>query len=434
VPTILRRTFLVVVLAVAACTASEGTSTPPSPRASSATLSSSPATPVSPATTLPVDVGDRLAIVAPPGGSFEVRGAYPRGESDCPHHEQPRLRARYPGRLTVRREDDGTLTLTVRLPFERYLEGIAEVPPTWPRAALEAQAIAARSYALASTGWRGEPGETLDRPICSTTSCQVYAGMPLGHAGSSRRWVRAVRETRGLVLLHEGRPATTFYFSTSNGRTYGNEEVFGGSPLPYLRGIVERHDGASPTSRWRSAIPFRDLARFLSAHGVWPVGRRIAYVEGDGSRVAIRGGGTSVVLEGSTFREAVNAWAPCLAPSRYPPGALPITIPSRWMRVTSSGGAAVSTGRGWGHGVGMVQWGAYGRARRGASAAEILAAYYGGLRPQRFPEPGVIDVRIATGLTRLRFRPSARGATVAGEEVGVDPIVVTAGDTIRVGA
>ena len=70
---------------------------------------------------------------------------------------------------------------------------------------------------------------------------------------------------------------------------------------------------------------------------------------------------------------------------------------------------------GWGHGVGMVQWGAYGKASRGLSAAEILAYYYGGLRPEPFPEPGLIEVQIASGLRSLTLLPSGDGATLDGE-------------------
>ena len=167
----------------------------------------------------------------------------------------------------MKRADDGTLALTVTLPFEDYLKGIAEVPPSWPRSALEAQAVAARSYALATTGWDGEQGETLKTPICATTSCQVYRCIPVPFEPDVRRWYAAVRRTTGEVLLHDGRPADTVYFSTSNGQTYGNEEVFGSAPLPYLRPVVERDDGASPVSRWRVRLPFDDLATFLHEAG-----------------------------------------------------------------------------------------------------------------------------------------------------------------------
>src|SRR5439155_25071543 len=188
----------------------------------------------------------------------------------------------------------------VTLPFERYLQGIAEVPPSWPMAALEAQAIAARSYALATTGWSGSQGETLGTPICASTSCQVYSGIPVPPEADIARWYHAVRATSGEVLLYQGRPAETVYFSTSNGHTYGNDQVFGSAPLAYLRPVVERDDGASPTSHWRVAIPFHDLASFLTAGGLWPDGKRISSVRSAGSSVHVAGSGRSTSIDAGT--------------------------------------------------------------------------------------------------------------------------------------
>jgi SpoIID/LytB domain protein len=375
---------------------------------------------------------DSVRIEPPVDGSFLVRGSYPHVESGCKDAEQPRLTARYPGTLSAERAADGTLAVTVTLPFERYLEGIAEVPPSWPREALEAQAIAARSYALATTGWDGAEGETLDTPICATTACQVYRGIPVPRVPGIRRWYRAVQRTTGKVLLFRRRPAETVYFSTSNGHTYGNEEVFGSAPLPYLRPVLERDDGSSPTSRWRVGLPFRHVARFLRAADEWPRGRPISDARSDGSNIEITGGGRSRRLDLSSFRDAVNAWAPCLHPSRYPPAPLPLTIPSRWLTISTKGSEVVVSGRGWGHGVGMVQWGAYGKARRGFSASRILASYYGGLRPRTYPEPGLIHVQVASGLSKLRIRPSAAGATMDGGELGTGILVIRGGNELAV--
>lgn len=377
------------------------------------------------------------AVAAPEGGSLLVRGAYPRVPSPCVDPEPRRLLARYPGTLSVERSDDGSLALTVTLPFERYLEGIAEVPPSWPEAALEAQAVAARSYALATTGWSGSEGETLDTPICATTSCQVYRGIPVPPQPDVRRWYRAVRQTSGEVLLFDGRPAQTVYFSTSNGQTYGNEDVFGSAPLPYLRPVVEDDDGASPTSHWQVRLPFDDLATFLHAAGEWRRARPISDVRLDGSTFVVSGGGTSRSIESSTFREAVNTWAPCLEPDAYPPPSwkgtpLPITIPSRWLSVSSSQDAVVVSGRGWGHGAGMVQWGAYGKALHGVSASDILAFYYGGLRPRSYPEPGLIHVQVASGVTSLQIVPSGPGATLDDRELGSELVSITGGDELTV--
>ena len=429
-------------LALVACTnaAGDAPSGSGAPTAASPTLASPGSAPTSASPSPGEELGEpgasSIRLNAPPGGSFLVRGSFPRVPSRCRDPERPTLTGRFPGTLRARLAGDGTIALVVTLPFDRYLEGIAEVPPSWPPAALDAQAIAARSYALATTGWAGAEGETLAQPICATTSCQVYRGIPVPPDPSHRRWVRAVRRTDGEVLLDGGRPATTVYFSTSNGRTYGNEAVFGSSPLPYLRGVTERDDGASPTSRWRIRIPLEDLAVFLRAAERWPAGRAISRATVRGDTLTLRGGGITRSLDVLDVRDAVNTWAPCLRPRRYPTtvGAhrLPLTIPSRWLRVATTDGAVVLGGRGWGHGVGMVQWGAYGKAKRGWSAAEILAFYYGGLRPTHHPEPGLIHVQVASGLTALRVVPSAAGATLDGQPLEADRIEISGGDDLVV--
>jgi stage II sporulation protein D len=436
-------TVAVLVAVMTACTATSPeagpTSTAPSPEATSppSATQAPDASDASPTPDAPAETGASFLRLTPPaGGSFLIRGRYPFVPTRCRDAERPTLTGRFPGTLLVRRADDGTITLTVALRFDRYLEGIAEVPPSWPMAALEAQAIAARSYALASTGWTGDEGDRLDQPICATTSCQVYRGIPVPPDPTHRRWVRAVRRTDGLVLLHDEHPATTFYFSTSNGRTYANEEIFGGTPLPYLRAVTERDDGASPTSRWRVRLPFADLTRFLRAAGFWPRGRAITDASLSGTSLTVRGGGENRSIEAADLRDAVNTWAPCLHPARYPPetakGTLPLTVPSRWLHVSATESAVVVTGRGWGHGAGMVQWGAYGKARRGVSASDILAYYYGGLRPQEGPEPGLIRVLVASGLTVLRVSPSGAGAKLGGRRLGTGSVVISGGDRLAV--
>jgi stage II sporulation protein D (peptidoglycan lytic transglycosylase) len=383
-------------------------------------------------------VAEPLRLAPPAGGSFVVHGRFPSAPSPCVDPDLPTLAGRFPGTLRIDRVEDGTLSLSVILPFERYLEGIAEVPSSWPRAALQAQAIAARSYALATTGWAGAEGGSLDRPICATTACQVYRGIPVPADPEHRRWVRAVRRTRGQTLLSDGRPATTVYFSTSNGRTYANEDVFGSSPLPYLRPVTERDDGASPSSRWRVRVPFRDLTRFLRSAGSWPRARAITIARPRGDGVILRGGGVRRRVDLGDLRDDLNGWGPCLRPDRYPTtnprGTLPLTIPSHWVSVSTEGNALVFTGRGWGHGVGMVQWGAYGKARRGWSASDILAFYYGGLRPRHFPEPGTIRVEVATGLAGLRVRASGTGARLGGRPFPGRLLVISGGDRLHVRA
>lgn len=439
-PSTPRRWIAAALLVALACTeASSDAPSGPTPTASPSGPSGSSTPLPSPQTPPPEELGDpgasSIKLTSAPGGSFLVRGRYPLAPSSCRDPEQPSLTGRFPGTLHARRADDGTISLTVTLSFDRYLEGIAEVPPSWPAAALDAQAIAARSYALATTGWSGDEGDPLEQPICATTSCQVYRGIPVPPDPTHRRWIHAVRRTDGEVLLDGGRPATTVYFSTSNGRTYANEDVFGSPPLSYLRPVTERDDGASPTSRWRVQLPLDDLTAFLRAAGRWPSGRSIARATTTGDTLTIHGGGATRSLGSEDLRDAVNLWAPCLRPRSYPieEGGyqLPLTIPSRWLQLSAIDGAVVVTGRGWGHGAGMVQWGAYGKARRGWSAAEILSFYYGGLRPEAHPEPGLIHVQIASGLTGLRIR-SHPGASLDGEPLEPGLVTITGGDRLLV--
>ena len=376
----------------------------------------------------------QVHIEAPRGGSFHVRATYPWSPSPCVSADRDSLDARYPGALTVRATGDGTMNVTVTISFREYLEGIAEVPPTWPKAALEAQVIAARSYVLSRTGWSGEQGQPLGDPICATSDCQVYGGIPRPSPAGIERWYRAVRATTGLVLIADGRPADTVYSSTSNGRTYGNEDVFGSAPLPYLRPVIERHDGASPLSRWRTELPFGDLETVLRAAGSWPEGAPVSSAAVEGSTIIVRGGGQTRTIDASGLRDAVNTWAPCMLPRRYPSGGLPVTIPSGWFSVSSTPRALVVEGRGWGHGVGMVQWGAYGKALRGWSASRILSFYYGGLTPRSYPEPGSLQVLVATGVRSMTVDPSRPGATIGDRTLGPGVIRISGGDRISVSA
>ncbi len=378
----------------------------------------------------------RVSFVAPPGGSILVHGTYPRFHSRCKRPVQPVLHARFAGTIEVGKAQDGSLFIIGALPFEDYLKGIAEVPRTWPVEALKAQVVAARSYALAHVRYGDPTGRALGYQLCATNACQVYLGLGVANGPYGDRWVQAVDATAGQVLLYQGLPADTLYFSTSNGHTVSNSQVFGTSPLPYLRPVAERDDGASPTSHWLVRIPFADVAVFLRAAGAW--GRpAVTGVRQSRANVVVSGPGASRTLSLESFRNDMNFWSHCEEPDRYPPAnslngaSLPQTVPSTWVRVTSAGGAAVLSGRGWGHGVGMVQWGAEGKAARGLSYSDILSYYYGGLRPQPYAEPPDIRVGIASGLSSVTI--AGAGVTVSRASAGPGPWVVMGGASLAVG-
>jgi SpoIID/LytB domain protein len=373
-------------------------------------------------------------ITAEPGQSLLVHGEYPRVNSSCVNAVQPVLHSRFRGTVEVAKSGDGTLYLIGQLGFEDYVKGIAEVPRSWPLEALKAQVVAARTYAMHSLEQGSSEGEALGYDLCATQACQVYLGMGVEAGPWGSRWVKAVEETKGQVLLHGESPAVTFYSSTSNGRTYPNEQVFGGEPLPYLRGIVEDDDGESPLAHWNVRMPFEDLARFLRASGAWS-GGRIRKVAANGNEVVIRGAGAETALHREDLRDELNSIAACVD-SDYPTSEadgyrLPQTVPSDWYEASQEGSALVLEGRGWGHGVGMVQWGAKGKADRGLSYSDILAAYYGGLRPTSIEVPSTIRVLIAEGLESITVVPSGTASVSGTKQVPSAPWSITSGRRLR---
>jgi SpoIID/LytB domain protein len=142
----------------------------------------------------------------------------------------------------------------VKVPLERYVRGVvaAEMPASWPLAALEAQAVASRTYAL--TAHAG--GSRFD--VYSDTRSQVYEGVAAETATSNA----AVNTTKGQIVLYDGTPAATYFFASSGGMTENIENSFLGSqPEPWLRGVVDSYEGKS--SDWKLSMSFSAAAAHL---------------------------------------------------------------------------------------------------------------------------------------------------------------------------
>jgi stage II sporulation protein D len=304
----------------------------------------------------------------------------------------------------------GGIDVVNELGFDPYLYGLAEVPQSWPEAVLDAQVIAARSYA-----WRSIlRGTFRDYDICATVACQVFRGAEVVLGSNGDRWRDAVDRTSGQVLLHDGEPILARYFSTSGGRTYANEEVFESSgPRPYLRAIADPYDALSPLHRWEVRFTREEfdaiLSRGQTLAATVPVARveRLGAADDPKAEVRVTGqDGRSVTVRAIVLRDFVSTRAVELFPDRFPPlradgtRPLPSTVPTTRYDIEVSDDAVVLHGLGWGHGVGMGQWGAHARALSGQSAEEILAAYYGGLAPVR---PSAIPTRIRAGMGAARL-------------------------------
>ena len=170
----------------------------------------------------------------------------------------------YRDHIEIRTAAGSGLNAINAVDLEDYLLGVVpgESPASWPAAALEAQAVAARSYAVASN----VNGKGFDQ--YADTRSQVYRGY-LAETPSTNA---AVSATSGEVVTYGGEVATTFFFSTSGGYTENVENVFtGGSPKPWLKGVKDPYDDSSPYHRWG---PFSYSRATLAARlGGWVKGR-----------------------------------------------------------------------------------------------------------------------------------------------------------------
>jgi SpoIID/LytB domain protein len=155
------------------------------------------------------------------------------------------------------------------LPMQKYLYGLGEVPASWPAAALKAQAIASRTYAYSKIDRLGQHNSPCDCAVYDSTIDQAYIG-DSKRTGSGEYWddwKAAVDDTNNQVILHQGDPIQALYSSSSGGHTENNENVWGGSPIPYLRGVKDGPDSvdANPNHRWKEQMSWSRLSSRLNA-------------------------------------------------------------------------------------------------------------------------------------------------------------------------
>jgi SpoIID/LytB domain protein len=313
----------------------------------------------------------------------------------------------YSGPIEVRSAPDGLVVVEHVAP-ETYLLGIDEMPFFWHGAALEAQAIAARTYLanlVAFPRWGLMAKYGFD--ICDTTSCQVYEGIGVIDRTGGANWQAAVEATAGQILLYDGKPAATLYHSASGSATRSIEDVWGGSPVPYLTAVPIADEG-SVFSYWTHKITLAQFTAILADAGVTFDGP-ITKVR---TRVTATGGGPytykvftdsgMTVLTLDTVRSALNTHGPTEAPAdlpgeyapgkKYPASAMSPTFTVR----TNTHGKVVIKGEGYGHQLGMSQYGAESMGAAGATAAEILEHFYTGLTPE--PDPGFLPDVLEVGI------------------------------------
>jgi SpoIID/LytB domain protein len=159
--------------------------------------------------------------------------------------------------------------LVVILSMQKYLYGLGEVPSSWPQAALRAQAIAGRTYALEKVKRSGQNRYPCACAVYDSTFDQAYVGdeKRTGSGEYWDDWKGAVDATNRKVVLHKGNPIQALYSSSSGGHTEHNENVWGGTPAAYLRGVPDGPDdnNANPNHTWMVTMSWSEFSSRLNA-------------------------------------------------------------------------------------------------------------------------------------------------------------------------
>lgn len=268
--------------------------------------------------------------------------------------------------------EKGKLTAVNVLNIEDYLRGVvpSEMPSDWPAEALKAQAVAARNYALQSV--EATRGDTFN--VYNTMTSQVYGGYDAETAAANK----AVEESRGIVMLSGGKTVSAFFHSSSGGFTENSEDVWTGR-LSYIRAKEDPYDKNEKHYNWKVSYTADQLKDKLAAAG-YKFKKVTDVVElertSSGARVmelAVKGAGpdgkslTVEIKNADKVRAALG-----LKSSLF-------KFTNKYDRSKNLTGINI-TGSGWGHGLGMSQYGARGMAQEGSDYKEILKYYYSGIK------------------------------------------------------
>ncbi len=259
--------------------------------------------------------------------------------------------------VTVYRSNGSVLTLGL----EEYLVGVvaAEMPASFHKEALKAQAVVARTYALRSIQEGKKLTDTQDTQVYKDQN-QLKQEWGASFSTYYQKVQAAVQETKGKYLTYQGRYIEALYFSTSNGYTEDASYVWGNS-VPYLQSVVSSWD---TESRFFHQEVYKDKQQVFSSFGLDAnIDGTIQILERNrsGRVVSLKLGST--VISGVTFRSRLG-------------------LASTDFEIQEVGSQLKIVTKGWGHGVGMSQYGANGMAKNGYTYSQILTHYYQGVTLQ----------------------------------------------------
>lgn len=271
---------------------------------------------------------------------------------------------RFRGEIDIIKTKDSKLIVVNYLDVEDYLYGVLyhEVSHRWPYEVLKAQAIAARTYAL----YQKSVMKDKDYDVTADIYSQVYGG----RANEKYRTNRAVNLTKGKVMIYKGEIFPAYFHATCGGFTEDAANMWNIS-LSCLKGVECKFCKKSKHYNWKRKVKLSDLEAALAKAGYTVKGITDIKIESRNksnriNNLIITSASGELKIPGKDFRMAVG----------------PNLLKSNNYEVYILGDTAVFKGIGWGHGVGMCQWGAYFMSKKGFKASEILRHYYSGVTIQ----------------------------------------------------
>ena len=272
---------------------------------------------------------------------------------------------RFRGVIDIIRTREMKLLVVNHLGLEQYLYGVLnhEVPYYWPMEVLKAQAVAARTFAQHRIKISGDKDFDVTNDIYS----QVYGGK----SNESRNATRAVSATKGMVLTYNAELLPAYYHAICAGHTENAKYVFEIDPEP-LRGRRDPYCGGAKGMHWKAIFSYKQMEERLNAYGIKVDGmNHIAGGNRDRSgrleTVKIRDKAGPQDIKSFKFRLALD----------------PNMLRSTNFNIKITRKGVLFTGKGWGHGVGMCQWGAFGMAKKFFRYGQILEFYYPGAKIEK---------------------------------------------------
>ena len=330
----------------------------------------------------------------------------------------------YRGAITAKRLAKSDMSIVNKLLLEEYLYGVVprEMSPSWALEALKAQAVAARGTAVSGVN----RFRSLGFDLCNSTRSQVYDGYNIEHPNSNR----AVDETRDKLLTYNGEIVNAFYHSNSGGHTENSENIWS-TPLPYIKGVKDDFSLNTVNSSWAEVLTKEQIKILLEKNNIFIgdlLDMKITSVSENGRVLELTVYGTKgkeilikekartvfglkstyFTINGQTANNSIDENIMVKSNNDF---IMPIELDSKFL-ITSSGikktydnsnmniysgknyrneissspspsshnDTFVFNGKGWGHGLGMSQYGAKKMAEEGYNYMQILKHYYTGTK------------------------------------------------------